>query len=309
MKQTSASFVFSLLIALTPAWGCATNPSLRAGQRPAGESAQTSARPVLFVASDADTKVYLFGTIHFLDGNRPWFERTILEAFEESGQLVLEMVPPDQAVMQKVMLEKAFDPSGKPLSQTLSPEAWEALKAKLEASGLPVAAFEPMDPWLVALTLTAMEFGKFGFSPESGVEAVLTRAARESKKPIRGLETFEEQMDLFDGLPEEDQVAFLNAAVEQTSDAEVFIRRMVKHWSEGDTEALAAIVLEGMADESLRKRLLTDRNARWADTLAELMNEQAGTLFVAVGAGHLGGEGSLQEALSRHGIKVTRIGE
>jgi hypothetical protein len=52
--------------------------------------------------------------------------------------------------------------------------------------------------------------------------------------------------------------------------------------------------------------LLTDRNRRWADAIRTRM-DQPGTVFVAVGAGHLAGADSVQHFLEAQGITVRRV--
>jgi uncharacterized protein YbaP (TraB family) len=59
-------------------------------------------------------------------------------------------------------------------------------------------------------------------------------------------------------------------------------------------------------DPVLHKRLLTDRNARWAQWIDGRL-KQPGTVFVAVGAGHLAGSDSVQRQLRKRGIKVRRV--
>jgi uncharacterized protein YbaP (TraB family) len=53
--------------------------------------------------------------------------------------------------------------------------------------------------------------------------------------------------------------------------------------------------------------LIDQRNALWALTIDKLLRQNRKTLFVAVGAGHLLGPGSVQERLARQGWKVVRV--
>jgi uncharacterized protein YbaP (TraB family) len=61
-------------------------------------------------------------------------------------------------------------------------------------------------------------------------------------------------------------------------------------------------------DPALYARLLTDRNANWAEWIDERM-ASPGNLFIAVGAGHLAGSGSVQEQLGERGYEVERVWE
>ncbi|MFD1959524.1 TraB/GumN family protein [Novosphingobium panipatense] len=56
----------------------------------------------------------------------------------------------------------------------------------------------------------------------------------------------------------------------------------------------------------MRKVLITDRNANWAGWLKARL-AKPGSVFVAVGAGHLAGPGSVQDQLAAAGIVSTRV--
>ena len=60
-----------------------------------------------------------------------------------------------------------------------------------------------------------------------------------------------------------------------------------------------------MADTGLRV-LLTERNQRWAGWVKQRLGKP-GTVFVAVGAGHLAGPESVQAQLKRLGVKAERV--
>ena len=79
------------------------------------------ADPALWVVKDADTTIYLFGTVHVLKPGLGWFDGAVKQAFDKSDELVLEMVlPEDQAEAAKVTMPLAMDQSGTALSRTLS---------------------------------------------------------------------------------------------------------------------------------------------------------------------------------------------
>ena len=81
---------------------------------------------------------------------------------------------------------------------------------------------------------------------------------------------------------------------------------MVAEWIEGDAVGLAALMNAELTDPVLKERLLTSRNANWAGWIERRL-EEPGTVFIAVGAGHLAGEGSVQDHLRKRDLKVTRI--
>jgi uncharacterized protein YbaP (TraB family) len=82
---------------------------------------------------------------------------------------------------------------------------------------------------------------------------------------------------------------------------------MVDEWAKGDPDALAKTMNDSLKDSpEVAKTLLTDRNARWATWIKERM-AKPGTVFIAVGAGHLAGNDSVQAQLAKQGIKAERI--
>ena len=268
-------------------------------------TAERDADPAIWVVRDPDTTIYLFGTIHLLRPGLSWFDEAVRAAYDASDELVIEMVEPDAATTQAVTLKLGVDPTGTTLRAKLTPDARARYEAALTSLGLPVAAFDNLRPWLAGLTLSVLPLTKAGFDPEAGVEKSLLAA---NTKPVQGLETLEQQLGFFANLPEEDQIAFLNESVDQVADGTGELDGLVDAWAAGDVDAVATLMNEGLADGSpmIEKVLLTDRNARWAEWIEGRL-KLPGTVFLAVGAGHLAGPNSVQAALARDGVTAARI--
>ena len=267
----------------------------------------TNADPALWVVKDKDTTIYLFGTIHVLKPGLSWFDDGVKKAFDSSDELVLEMVQPDQATMQNIVLSKAYSLSGPTLAERL-PEADRGnyLKA-MNSLGIPPAAFDRAQPWFAATNLSLLPLMKLGYDPKSGPETVLTEAAATEKKAIEGLETPEQQIGYLAGLPEKVQMAFLESTLKDLPKTEETMNGMVAAWSRGDPDALAKFMNDGLDDSpELAKTLLFDRNARWAQWIKARL-DKPGTVFVAVGAGHLAGRQSVIDQLKTLKIKAKRV--
>src|SRR3954471_19957559 len=73
----------------------AASPASPPVSAPAAASRATNADPAIFVVHDSDTTVYLFGTFHALDAKTEWFNDQVKDAFEQSGELVLETLIPE----------------------------------------------------------------------------------------------------------------------------------------------------------------------------------------------------------------------
>ena len=294
------------IIALSPS---AMLPAAHAAEPAAATApATTDADPALWVVKDSDTTIYLFGTVHVLKPGLSWFDEAVKTAFDKSDQLMLEIVmPEDQAEMAKVMMPLAIDQSGKTLSSRLDPDQLKAYQAAMASVGLPAAQFDIFEPWFPAITLSVLPLTKLGYDPEQGAEKLLTAFAKKSGKPVSGLETLSEQLGFFDTLPETQQLAFLNSVVKDLDKLGPQLDKMVVLWAKGDPDGLAVSMNESLAaTPELAKTLLWDRNARWADQLKARM-AQPGTVFVAVGAGHLAGKHSEQDYLKERGLTAKRV--
>ncbi|WP_241491865.1 TraB/GumN family protein [Sphingomonas endophytica] len=276
-----------------------------AQQAPA--SAKGDADPALWVVKDRDTTIYLFGTIHVLKPGLSWFDEAVKTAFDRSQTLVLEMVEPDAATQQKVVAATAFNPGGTPLTAQLSPNYRAAFARAMDEGHVPAEAYNLMRPWFAAVTLSLLPVQKLGYDPANGPEKVLTAAAKKSGKKIVGLETFEGQLHIFDTLPQPAQVQLLESTIDELPKVDATFRALVDAWAAGKPEGVAKEMNDSLKDSpEVTKALLTDRNKRWAAWIAERM-KRPGTVFIAVGAGHLAGTGSVQDQLGAYRLKAVRV--
>ncbi|MDT9599585.1 TraB/GumN family protein [Sphingosinicella rhizophila] len=266
------------------------------------------ADPAIWAVKDEDTTIYLFGTFHLLDGKRDWFNDEVKAAFDASQEVVLEaIIPDDPAMLQPLIVKYAMDPAGRTLSSRLEPALKDRLKQQLAALGIPAEALEPMEPWFVSTMLASASAQKLGMSGEHGAEALITKAARAAGKPVDEIEGLEFQLSLFDTVPENLQIAMLSETIGQLAEIDEMFAPMVAAWAAGDTETVARFMNEGM-DETpeLFDIMLTNRNAAWAEWIDQRL-DRPGTVFMAVGAGHLAGKNSVQDLLLRRGIQSARV--
>ena len=288
----------------------ATVPLSASAQTPAPPPAVATvdADPALWVVKDHDTTVYLFGTVHVLKPGLSWFDDAVKKAFDTSDSLVLELVMPDPAAMQATVMKMGMDPGGTPLSQKLPAADRDAYLKAVAEIGAPLAVMEQLKPWLAATEFSVAPLGKLGYSPENGPETVLTAAAKAANKQVLGIETPEQQFGYLDGLSQEAQIDFLDSAIKDLPTLGKDMDEMVADWSKGRPEALAKIMNDDLSGQTeLKQTLLLDRNAHFASWIAARM-KQPGTVFVAVGAGHLAGAGSVQDDLAKtYHLKADRI--
>lgn len=292
----------------------AVSPQVAAPPAAAPQAAATAANdtaadadPALWVVKDKGTTIYLFGTIHVLKPGLSWFDDAVKDAFDKSTELRLEMVMPEAAISRDEALRVATLPAGQTLSTKLKPETQAKLTATLAGYGLPGTAFDRYTPWFAANNLTILPLMKLGYKLDAGAEQVLTASAKASGKTITGFETFGEQLGFFASLSDKAQVEFLTSVVNDLPKMGETVDTMVADWARGDPTALAKLLNDDLdANRELGDILLTKRNIRWADWIKSRM-DQPGTVFIAVGAGHLAGDNSVQVMLAKRGLTAERV--
>ncbi|WP_231621663.1 TraB/GumN family protein [Sphingomonas sp. 37zxx] len=298
----------ALAIAFLPATLFAQAVPVPAPAAAAPAAAKTvDADPALWVVRDEDTTIYLFGTIHVLKPGLSWFDDAVRRAFDASDQVVLEMVTPDTPTMQNLVIKMAVNPTGPTLTEKLPADKRDAYAKAVTGLGLPANAFDRLDPWFASINLSLLPLQKLGYDPANGVEAQVTAAAKAAGKPVIGLETAEQQLGYFDTLPEPTQIKFLMSTVDEVDKMGPMIDTMVKAWAKGDPEQLGKLMNDSLRENpEIAKVLLNDRNERWADWIEKRL-ETPGTVFMAIGAGHLAGYDSVLAKLTTRKAKLVRL--
>lgn len=265
-------------------------------------AAPAALAPALWVARDGDTTIWLFGTVHQLRPGTPWLTGPVARAFADSDALTLEIAPttPD-AMAQALVAVTPVRPA------PLPPELDRRLRRRAHDLGFPAQAFDATDPWFAATTLAAQPLARAGYSPQPAPETLLATLADRSGTTIEPLETLAQQLGIFAALPPPAQRTMLERVLDDP-DPVPAMDRIVATWGRGDVATLDRLLATDMdeAGPAVRSALLDRRNAAWARTIAKWMR-QGGTRFVAVGAGHLTGPGSVQARLQALGVEVQRV--
>ncbi|MEJ2457701.1 MAG: TraB/GumN family protein [Novosphingobium sp.] len=273
---------------------------------PAAAPSPAPAHPALWKVADDDTTIWLFGTIHILPENVAWYAGPVAKAFDASRELVTEIPIDKPQDSQAAILRKSLREDGKALRDTLDDKERAAYEAGMGSIGLPPQAFDKNDTWFAALMLTLIPLKVSGYNLESGVDTQIGTMAKVRQMEAEALESPDYQISLFDNLPQETQRRYLDEVVEALPTVKSDIDAMVTAWKAGKADDLANLLNEQEDDPYLRKVLLTDRNAHWAKWIEQRL-KQPGTVFMAVGAGHLAGQGSVQDQLAQDGVSAERV--
>jgi uncharacterized protein YbaP (TraB family) len=309
--RTAAFALFAFAAAACGQKAPAESPAQTPPQpAPAATPAPATANPALWRITDADTTVYLFGTVHVLPPAVEWRTQKIDSALAESKAVYFETdLDPAPNEILPVLQKLGMYPPSERLSDKLSQDDKAALENAVNDLGLPYFQLEAMKPWLAGVTIAEAMITRAGYDATSGVERKLAPSAIGAGKEIRKLETIEQQLLAFADVPEKAQLRFLMDGVRQMDDETAVLDGMVKAWAAGDVESLEKIMIEEDFQEmpEIYDAILVKRNANWARAIDQLVKTETGTFFIAVGAAHLVGKDSVIEMLKPLGHSSERI--
>ncbi len=270
---------------------------------------QRTASPAMWVVKDADTTIYLFGTFHALPEGLNWNLGAVKSAFESADLLKLEIATlnSDNTEVQAIVAQKGRLPDGQKLSDGLSDRQKSELARIIREANIQPAALDGFRPWLAGIYLSTTLMQRMGMDPTKGVDKTLDGLARARNMPVEGFETTAQQIGFLADLDDANQRAILVSTLEDWDQYTTQIDALVAAWASGNTGKIDRLISGSLRKQpDLARVLLTDRNRRWADWIAARM-ATPGTVFVAVGAGHLAGRDSVQSFLVPRGIRAKRV--
>lgn len=268
-----------------------------------------AAPPAWQVSDGRGGTVWLLGSVHYLRAEDHPLPALVDDLYRAASGLVMELDLDDldPIATQASLLSAAALPPDMTLERVLGTELWTSLSRKMEAIGLPAEALSGVEPWFAALTVFDLGMLKAGFGANFGLEQTLLRSAQRDRLPVLGLETLEQQLDVFERLPLQEQRRLLEQTLRELDVNATMIAELVGAWRDGDLPALESALLGEMRrSPELYEALVSRRNRQWVGSITELLATRQAYLIV-VGALHLVGASSVVELLQNEGYELTRI--
>jgi hypothetical protein len=172
------------------------------------------AHPALWVVKDADTTIYLFGTVHLMPKDADWRYPALERALADSQTLYIELTDDNPANIAGLVLRLGMD-TAHPLASQLDASEAQRLRILADEAGVPggMRTLNVMRPWLAALTLSLMPLKNAGLDPEHGVDKQLKAQMIAAHKPVIGLETAEQQIRLLADMPRAMELGLLRSSM------------------------------------------------------------------------------------------------
>ncbi|MBP7184470.1 MAG: TraB/GumN family protein [Saprospiraceae bacterium] len=255
---------------------------------------------------------FLFGTMHIIPKKDYVWTAAAQKAFDVAKQVAFEIDMNEMKDMSLMMslLQKSFLPDSITLKSLMTEQEYKKLELYFEKIGLPLAMFERMKP--VYLSTIILE-GQGALTQEStddvtsSYEMDLLLKANDAHKKVLGLETIDFQLTLLDSIPYKEQAKMLLESIDQESNHDKFsMDGLIKLYVAQDIEALhEAVKSTDSSMSNFEKPLLIDRNKKWISTIESIIAESP--TFIAVGAGHLGGNEGVIQLLKQKGYQLTPL--
>ncbi len=261
----------------------------------------------LWELSHRGSTLYLLGSVHLLRPEVYPLDPAIYDAFGAAEVVAFELDFNEMMAAAPLMVQVGTYQDGRTIRDVLPADLYAGVAERFVELGMPMQVVDPMKPWMAALNLSALVLQAGGYEAAAGIDMHFHERARQAGMEIVGLETVEEQLQVFDGLDEEAQISMLHSTLEQLDDTVAELDRATGLWQRGDAEGLAEMFIEQMGDQpEVLERLLYERNRNWIPQIEALLRRPH-TAIVIVGMGHLVGEGSVIELLRERGYEVRQL--
>lgn len=250
---------------------------------------------------------YLFGTMHLLCADDIALSDSLKTAISRADNVYLELDMNNMFEMLGAMQHMSMK-GDTTLADLLTQEEYKKVKAyfKENASMLPFEMLQTYKPLLTASMVAEQQ--STACDHMISMEQLIMEEAKSNDVTVKGLETMNFQLEIFDKIPYKLQAKQLYQVINHLNDkgGEDEMQILTNAYRRQQLEKLEEITKkEDMGMSSFIDLLLYSRNANWAKKLHQLMQDKS--LVVAVGAGHLPGAKGVINLLRTAGYKVEPV--
>lgn len=270
-------------------------------------SAQEIRQPAVWAVTDADSTIYLFGTVHLGISGDNWGGPVARNALTQAQEVWTEI---DMATAQADMgrLIQTYGVAQRPLSEVAGPQRWSQIVKRGAEIGATPEGMNRVRPWVLSLIFAIPQLMNNPKALGQGADTMIEQHAQTNQQRRRTLETAEQQVQMFANLSEGAQLAMLYETLDGRDATAPKQDDIIAAWAIGDDATIARVFIDTVNGRhpEIYNALIRQRNVAWTEVLAREM-AGSGIDFVAVGAGHLAGPDGVQTMLAARGFHVTRL--
>ncbi len=250
---------------------------------------------------DLETSSYLFGTIHLMCEDDFQISQQVSKRLGLAEALVME-VDLDDPALYGSMMENMYNEDGQKITDFLSENEYEKIRDFLkERTGMDMDRMQRMRPTI----LMSLIYPNLLECETMAFESELMKLANAENISVLGLESVDEQLAFFEQIPLKEQYRSFFNYTENLEQGKEEFRKLLSSYREEDIAQLLELVTESPEYMDYKEVLVDQRNENWIEKMGAMM--QKGTMFFAVGAGHLAGEKGLIRLLKKEGYLLERV--
>lgn len=259
---------------------------------------------ILYKVTKEEQTIWVYGTLHAAKKDAIKLSETAKSALKNSDTVWFEVHPEKLQGAQSLFMQHARRTEGK-LSDTVDSETWAEVAALAKKYGMNPSTLEQLNAWFAQIVIISQAIAQSGYTAEGGSETKLFELAKNSDIPVKGLETVERQIDALRAAQSESgEGKLLEQTVAEAEKFEEIFADIQKTWLEGNLDELTHYLNKNLPLKALDE-LIIKRNNEWMEKLET--TDETGVIFVAVGAGHLGGEQGILEQLRAKDAEIEKM--
>lgn len=268
--------------------------------------------PAMWRISDANSRIYLFGTCHMLPKGVTWSTPAYKAAMADAKVTAFEVDTKSayaKSTISALVYERGVNASYESLSDIVGADRFAKLKAFGERYGVTTSSLQRMQPWLATTSLANAALRKEGFDHGLGVEHTVLTDAKAEDDMVAFMESAETQIKALAAFDGADMLATVDATIAQLDSVKETMEPMLAAWLKGDMATLDKLTsadMRKLAPAGYRA-LVVERNRNWTETIVHWLANKDENYFIAVGAAHFAGPDSVILMLQKKGLKVERI--
>jgi uncharacterized protein len=252
--------------------------------------------------NDLKQPSYLFGTVHIICKEDFFFPETVREKFSNAGSVFLELDMDDPMMIMK-MMQLLQLPKGQTIKQLFGDSAFKEFDEKYKKiTGSSAMMFNTFKPFMLMSMLTEKSLS---CPAKESYEQTFIALAAKQKKDIKGLESIEDQVAVFDAIPDSTEITNLKNMVMNFDKGVDEFKKLVALYKTQDVDSMYRFTNQSPELMEAEDELLVKRNSKWIPVMKT--NMQKSSCFFAVGAAHLGGDIGVIALLRKQGYNVKPI--
>jgi len=245
---------------------------------------------------------YIYGTIHLICEDDMNISNVLKQKFAQANKLYLELDMGDDNTMATVQSLSLLQ-GNKTLKDFFTTAEYNKIDNFFNNEvGMPLDFFEKMKPFVL---ISILDSKTLSCLIPASYEMSFVQMAKDQKKDIAGLETVQEQMSIFDNMPKEKQKKMVLEFINSFEEEKRATQHLINLYKKQQLDSVYNLAVSSPDIADFKDVLINNRNKKWIPILEKSMHNEA--CFIAVGAGHLGGEMGILNLLNKKGYKVEPI--